>query len=209
MDNAFRRQFAAQLAAIRTLSPVDLLSTSERWTRTIENIGVNGFISFQGKTYQTVEIGEYRETSDNHEKILDSSWQELKLFCIETGKTVYLEWEKDDDIIIYVTIEELEFSEISDEEGDEIDEDDLDQITEDEDSLFYQGEEFEYEDDCAAIYLRNKNAQGEKLWLYDFEDKSGNCITIEEWMTDGKEEYKLFLSTKLSPNAIEVISIGG
>lgn len=204
MDNAFRRQ----LAAIRTLTPVDLLPTSERWTQTIENIGVNGFISFQGKTYQAFEIGEYRETSDHHEKILESSWQELKLFCIETGETVYLEWEKDDDIIIHVTIEELEFSEIKDDEDEEIDEDDLDQIAEDEDSLFYQGDKFRYKDDCAAVYFRNKSAKGEKLWLYDFEDKNGNCITIEEWLTDGKEEYKLFLSKKLPAESIEVISIG-
>lgn len=209
LNPEFRRSLAERFAAIRTLKPASLIGESERWRNSVEVLKTGSFFRLEGKTYQVLEAGFYRETNDNHSKDLGYSWPEFKLFCVETGEISYLEWEKDDKILIYLTIQELKFSNLRDEEGAQIDEDDLAQISTEEDDVLFQGKVFEYDDDCAAKYFRSQaDTKGERLWLYEFEAADGTCLTIEEWPDGDKEDYQIFLSRPIRPEAIEILSEG-
>ncbi len=173
----------------------------ERYKYSIKDVGKDGFLKIKGKTYSVLPFGKFYDKSDE--------WFELKLTCIETGEETFLEWEEDDGLEIFLTIKELDFMHLKDEENKPIDEDDLDQITDDEDDIFYDGKLFSYEDDYKANYLRTRDGKNFKVYLYEFEAKDGSCITMENWSgNEDRADFEIWLSSKISKTAIEIISIG-
>ncbi|MEA3514337.1 MAG: DUF4178 domain-containing protein [Nanoarchaeota archaeon] len=211
LNPAFSMSLARQFNAIRQLSPENLILKKDRWNHTIKDVKKSGFICYDGRTYLVKEVGSYQEFD---EKFVNSSslpWFELKLFCIDTGEIVNLEWEEDDDIEVSMTLKELKFSDLRDDEREAVDEDDLDQIAEEEEGIFFGGKKFDYDDDYPAKYYRNSIIEGgDKVYMYEFEAQDGTCLTIEEWQqSGGKEEYKIYLSSQIDVNNIEIISLGG
>ena len=106
-----------------------------------------------------------------------------------------------------MTLERLSFKDLNDDEGQMIDEDDLDQIVDDKDVIVINDEKFWYEDDWACLYYR-KNRE-EKVYMYEFENETRTrFLTIEEWSGSGKDEYQIYTSIPVDPNAVSLISKG-
>ncbi len=212
LNTATQRRLDSQFSAIRQLDPGDLIPENERYRKTIKDVTLGGFIRFGGMTYLVIEVGTYSETDDSHKKKTGDVWTELKLFCLETGEHLNLEWEEDDEVEVSVTTGFLKFSQLRDDEGGSVDEDDLDALVDEEDSLFLDGTEFEYDDDYASVYLRGGGTKEDPVYMYDFVSSDGTELTIEEWVIDpGKEkfEYQVFLSKQIDPNSIEILTTGG
>ena len=209
LNPAFRMSLARQFDAIRQLSPENLILKRDRWKHNIKDVKETGFLSYEGKTYLVKEVGLYQEFDEKYIKASGRPWFELRLFCIDTGEIVNIEWEEDDEIKVSMTLKELKFSDLRDDEGKAIDEDDLDQIADEEDGIFFGGKKFEYKDDYAAKYYRNGVMEGGDVYMYEFESLDGTCLTIEEWQSGGKEEYKIYLSSQIDVNNIEILSLGG
>ncbi|MBI9074426.1 MAG: DUF4178 domain-containing protein [Desulfatibacillum sp.] len=206
MDNATRRRLDSQFAAARSLNPEKVIPANDRYKYTVEDVGQGDFIRLENKSYVVREIGLYHETGEDFRKKTGDKWTELRLFCIEDGQTVHIEWEKDDEVEAHVTERALDFSQIKDDGGDDLDEDDMDNLAEEEDTIFFDNKAFEYDDDYAALYEREGQSP-EKVYFYDFLSRDKKCITVEEWGSgSGKEEYQLFLSRKINPDSIEVVA---
>lgn len=206
MDAALRRKFDAQFAAARSLDPDMVIPVNERYKFTVEDAGKGDFIRYDGKTWLVQEMGVYKESNEKFTKTSGDPWTELKLLCLETGEAANIEWEKDDELEVHFTVKEIRFKDLTDDEKGAIDEDDLDDLAEEEDSIFFEGAEYEYDDDYPALYFRSgSESNKEKVYFYEFLSKAGTGITIEEWDSgSGREEYNLYLSRKVDPESFEL-----
>jgi hypothetical protein len=207
LDTATQRSFAKRFAIIRTLEKKNLLSAGKKARSDIRQAGRNCFFEYQNNTYFVNDINRYEETSEDFKISQGYFIYELTCTCIETGKTVYFEWEEDDELEIAMTIENLSFRDLTDDEGQGIDEDDLDQIADDRDVIMAGKEQFLYEDDWASIYHR-QNRQ-EKVYVYEFENREHTrFLTIEEWQGSGRDEYRIYISVPVDPDSIAILSTG-
>ena len=203
-----QKSFEQRFSIIRTLASDNILSKEEQARLTIMDAGVGDFFTCFGSTYIIQEINKYQEASEDYSKLKDYFVTELTCLCLETGAVGHFEWEIDDELEVCVTLEQIKFKRLTDEEGQPIDEDDLEQIVEDEDTIVYAGETFDYDDDWAAVYRRN--GKEEKVYMYEFvNNRSSLFITIEEWQDGDKEEYRIYISKPVNPLELVLISKGG
>jgi hypothetical protein len=193
-----------RLAVIRSM-PMPI-PKSQRHTLSIKDVAAGGFLKFSGKIWKVEEVSRYDEYNEKSKKLTGDTTFELRLFCLETGETGWLEWSEDDEVEIYFTTKEIHFRDLKDENNDGIDEDDLEQIVSDEDSIYYQGAEFEYDDDWPSFYHRGCGEKSESVYMYEFWAESGTSITIEEWIGD---EYHIFLSAQVNARDIEILVTSG
>jgi hypothetical protein len=205
MTIAKKRSIDEQFAATRQLSAT--IPLKDRYRFTIKDLTEGGFCRFEGLTYIVKEASRYEEKVKGKVKW---TWYEYKLFCLETGETVYIEWEEDDRIEVFVTTGEYKLTDVFSAIGVPISADDIEAISEKgKGAILLKGTTFAYDDDCAAVYFRNSTAEGEKVYLYDFESKEGICLTVEEWGSASEGyEYLVYLSKKLNPDEIEIIYTG-
>ena len=210
IDNALMRGYSKKFDAIRRLSPDMLTPEADRWKLSVRDLNVGGFVKYQEKTWIVERAGKYFEFSDNFNKKKKYNWTEFRLFSIETGETINIEFEIDDDIEISVTLKEIRFKDLRDDEGADIDEDDLDEIAEKGWEIFYHGKRFDYDDDYAAKYYRDFSEESdERVYVYEFVAHDKEMISIEEWDSgSGDESYEIFLSRAASENEFEVIAKG-
>ena len=202
-----KKSFDQRFSLIRTLDPAKLLSDEDQTRLTIMDARKGDFFTCFDNTYYIQEINTYQETSENFKKLKDYYVTELTCLCLETGAVGHFEWEYDDELEVCITLDQIKFNRITDDEGQAIDEDDLDQIVEDEDTIVYAKETFHYDDDWAAIYRRN--GKEEKVYMYEFEnERSSLFITIEEWQNEDKEEYHIYLSRPVNPGEITLVTKG-
>ena len=207
LDIATQKSFKERFTAIRSLKKTQLVSLSQRMSLTIKDVGLHSFFEYLGNTWFITDFNKYEETSDDFKRKKGYFIYELTCLCLETGKTVYFEWEFDDELEIYMTLERLSFRNLKDDAGESIDEDDLDQIADDKDVIIINEEKFWYEDDWASIYYRG--SKEEKVYMYEFENENHTkFLTIEEWSGSGKDEYQIYTSSPVDPNAISIISKG-
>ncbi|MDD4274438.1 MAG: DUF4178 domain-containing protein [Desulfobacter postgatei] len=203
-----QKSFEQRFSIIRTLASDNILSKEEQARLTIMDAGVGDFFTCFGSTYIIQEINKYQEASEDYSKLKDYFVTELTCLCLETGAVGHFEWEIDDELEVCITLDQIKFKRLTDEEGQPIDEDDLDQIVEDEDTIVYDGETFDYDDDWAAVYRRN--GKEEKVYMYEFvNNRSSLFITIEEWQDGDKEEYRIYISKPVNPLELLLISKGG
>ncbi|EIM62677.1 DUF4178 domain-containing protein [Desulfobacter postgatei] len=203
-----QKSFEQRFSIIRTLAPDNMLSKEEQARLTIMDAGVGDVFTCFGSTYIVQEINKYQEASEDYSKLKDYFVTELTCLCLETGAVGHFEWEIDDELAVCITLDQIKFKRLADEEGQPIDEDDLDQIVEDEDTIVYAGETFDYDDDWAAVYRRN--GKEEKVYMYEFvNNRSSLFITIEEWQDGDKEEYRIYISKPVNPLELVLISKGG
>ncbi len=207
LDIATQKSFKERFTAIRSLKKTQLVSLSQRMSLTIKDARLHSFFEYLGKTWFITDLSKYEETSDDFKSKKGYFIYELTCLCLETGKTVNFEWEFDDELEISMTLDRLSFRNLKDDAGESIDEDDLDQIADDKDVVVINGENFWYEDDWASIYYRG--SKEEKVYMYEFENENHTkFLTIEEWSGSGKDEYQIFTSSPVDPNAISIISRG-
>ena len=206
------RRYNQLFDAVQGIDPDTLTAAADRYKLDITTLGSNGVIKLNDRHFLVQEVALYHETDETFNTRTGESWPEYVLLELSSGEKLYLEWEEDDEISMYVTETQLRFSDLSDDANGSIDEDDLDQISEEEDSVFYNGKKYGYDDDYAATYQASREEKpAENAFFYEFLDKNANCITIEEWEVDrqkDKYEYQLFHSRKIDPDMVEIISTG-
>ena len=210
LDNVLKRAYSKKFDAIRRLSPEMLIPEDDRWKASLQDVKVGGFLRYRGLTWMVERAGRYNEFSDDFKKKKKYNWTELRLFCIETGDAVNIEWEIDDDIEISVTLQEIKFKDLHDDKGADIDEDDLDEICDKGWEIFYKGKRFDYDDDYAAMYYRDFSEESdEKLYIYEFKAHNHEMISVEEWDSgSGAESYEIYLSRAAKEEEFEVLAEG-
>jgi len=207
IDTAVKKSFDQRFSLVRTLGKEQLILESDQAALTLMDAEKGCFFTWLGDTYFVKEKNQYQEMSEDFAIRQDYFTTELTCLCIETGLVGHFEWEFDDELEVSVTLEQTSFKYIKDEEGKSVDEDDLDQIAEDKDAIVYAGQKFWYEDDWAALYL--KDGKEEKVYMYEFENEGSSLfLTIEEWTGSGREEYKIYLSKSVEPDQITIMSKG-
>ncbi len=208
-----RKQLVNRKTAIRGLTP---MPEAERFNHDLTQLKNNAYLQFNQKVYLVESIARYQEYNWKLTRAKDFQSYELDLFCLNNADRIYIEWEKDDRIEAFITMDEIKLSNLSDEESISIDSEDIEQIVDDEDSVFLNGKEFEYDDDWAAKYYRDSGSQsnGVRVRFYEFVASDGDYLTIEEWMdgepnaSDTDFEYEVFLSREIDPESIEILSTG-
>lgn len=186
------KNYTKSFSALREMR--DLLPKEERSKLNIKNIKEGSFVKLNGNLCLVKAIFTY---SAGNEK-----WYEYELFAINSGKTIYIEYEEDDRIEMYLTIDSFNMRDLP------VSSDDIEDMADEEDGSFnFKGTTFFYEDDYKATFSRNN--ESEKVYLYEFSnEKEDTFLTIEEWGSekDGYE-YKAHLSVYLNENNLEIISL--
>lgn len=196
-------QAQLRLRRVRLLDPSRVIPRGERATKTVQEATKGAFVRYKGELYRVA----------NRHRYVEGRWEwfELRLESVMDGSTVWLEWEIDDDLELTQSVRKLSWSDLRDEDGEYIDSGDLKQIIGDEDSVFYQGREYEFEEyakkvkyhpDCAA------EADEAKLRILDFWADEVNALSIECWTEDGKTEYEIWLSKAVDPRSVELVAAG-
>ncbi len=215
LDSAYKKGFTLRLEAIRQLKPDQLIPSEKRHNHTIMDVGDGGFIMHYGKTLLVQKVSVYKETDAGFKKETGDVTTEFKMFCIETGKTVNIEWYDDGDgLEISLSTEQLKLSGLTDDEGDKIDPSDpeynLQTIAKAEDDVILNGKTFEYEDSYSSIYYQGAKPEGERVRFYEFEASDGTELTIEEWLDKtGGTEHQVHLSIGVDPLDVEILALKG
>ena len=189
----YDRRFLAVRQMPRPIPP------SERIRVSIEDVGAGGYIRFEGKSYQVTGINLYERQG--------TRWPELVLYCLNDGALQYLEWEKEDEVSVYVSRETLSFERVG-----LRDKEQLWEISEaEEGKVEYGGQTFRYHEDSAVTFFRDGHGTGTNFHQYLFSDASKRAFMgVEEWgVEDEGYEHNVILSTYLDPKAIEVLVRGG
>jgi hypothetical protein len=207
-----RKQIISRKQAIRGLSP---LAENERHKLDISVIKANGYIRFDGKVFLVEDISHYQEYNWKLTKEKKFQSYELDLFCLNNAQRINIEWEKDDRIEVCMTDKQIKLSNLSYDDNSPVKSADLEHVIDEEDSLFLNGKEFEYDDDWAAKYHRgSSSSEAVRVRFYEFVASDGSFLTIEEWMdgspkdADTDFDYEVFLSHPLDADNIEILSPG-
>ena len=207
MDTALKKSFDRRFAAIRTLDRDQLIPVSDQAGVTLMDAAPGSFFTCLSRTYAVQEVNPYQEMDEDFSTPQDYVVTELTCLCLETGETVHFEWEYDDELEVSLTLEQIRFRQLADDQGQAVDEDDLDQIIKDKDAVVYDGRTFWYEDDWAALYRRGSKT--EKVYMIEFENEAGNrFLTVEEWTGSGRDSYRIYLSQPVDPGQITLLSKG-
>ncbi|MCG8567423.1 MAG: DUF4178 domain-containing protein [Desulfobacterales bacterium] len=207
LDTPTQKSFDQRFTMVRSLKPEDIIPLEEQAQFTLMDARRHSFFSFLKENFFIREVAKYHETSSDFKKTTGFSTTELTCTCLETGQTIHFEYEHDDKLEVSVTLWQIKFRDLFDEEGLNIDEDDLDQIAEDKDVIIYKGEKYWYDDDWAALYEATDRA--ENVFVYEFENENGNStITIEEWQGEGRDEYRLYVSKPVDALEFTLLSKG-
>ena len=119
-------------------------------------------------------------------------WPELTLYCLNDGATQYLEWEKEDEVSVYVSREKLTFGQVGINNKEH-----LWEISEKESGrVRYSGRTFEYHEDSAVSYIRDEKSEPFHQYLFAA-DANEAYISVEEWGDDDEGyEHNVVLSGK-------------
>jgi hypothetical protein len=191
-----RRRYDEQFAAIRKL--VDPIPAAKRFQRSIEDVGPGGYIRFENKSFRVESMNKYEREGFR--------WPELVLFCLQDGETSYLEWEKEDEVSIFVTRRKLTFAEAGLRNKER-----LWEIAEaEEGEARWQNRVFEYHEDSPVTFFRDGKGEGTPFHQYLFAaDGRKAFIAVEEWGDEDEGyEHSLAFTEYLNPRAIEVLATG-
>ncbi len=193
LQPAERARYDAQFAAIRRMPQP--IPRPMRFRASIEEVEVGGYIRFGGNSYAVKGVNVYERHGVR--------WPELSLYRLNDGTTQYLEWEKEDEVSVYVSLETVSFGQVG-----LRDKEQLWKIAEDEEGeLRYKGTRFRYHEDSAVTFFRDGETEGKGFRQYLFRGPDGRkFLCIEEWGDDESGyEHNVILSGALDAKAIEVI----
>ncbi len=197
LQPAERARISEQFAAIRRMpAPIP---EGERFRVSIEDVGVGGYLRFEGLTYEITGVNIYERQG--------ARWPELALYRLNDGSTQYLEWEKEDEISIYVSREKLGFGQVGLKNKERLWE--LSEAEEGE--VRYRGVSYGYFEDSAVTFYRDGKGSGTPFHQYLFKNADlRQYIGVEEWGDDNEGyEHNVILSAYLDPKAVEVVVAGG
>ncbi len=214
MNVAEKQNFARRLSEIRKIEKI--IPSEKRAEHDIRDIAVGGVLSLYGKTYRVLAVATYTETDDLYAKEKSYVATEYTLFCLETGETHYIEWGVDDEVEISFTQKKLSRSAVhrnlAYDDGEIVDVDDMDEIFQKGWDVIYDGTTFSPEDDWPARYVSD-DGRSLYVYFYEFESARGEQLTVEAWSDepddDGKWEYEIYLSSDVSTNSVQILSLGG
>lgn len=201
-----------QLDAIRGLD----LSSGPDSGADISQVESGGYLDISGETYKVEAIHRYLDVKwSNYSRRKSEYWvTEIELCHLPSMRTVYIEWEIDDQLEVYLTDRMVSLRSIT-VGGRSVSRSMLDRIVEEEEgSVFCNGQEFHYEEDdtWAALFYRANSAEPLKVRMLEFSSNDASCLTIELWDNEeGKPEREAFISHKISAKSVKVLqrSIGG
>jgi len=216
-----RTNFDQRFHHIRAIDPESVIPTGQRSGHDLSQVRKGGVFSYAGNTYRVTAVATYTETKDDFKpKKNPDVATELTLFCLETAQTHYIEWLRDDELEIYFTERKISRKQLGThlkyDDGEVVDLDDMDEVAEKEWELFFDGEEFPYDDDGAAMF-RSDDGRESHVYSYDFGDEDrGRWLTVEAWTddpdsdtgTDTDWDYEVYLSITVPPNQIQVMALG-
>lgn len=186
--------FKKSFESLRKLESVITKDHRHRYNISVLRIG--SFLKLNGEICLIQNIFTYKEGGDK--------WYELELLSITSGLTIYIEYEIDDKVDIYLTIGSYKIRDLP------VSADDIEEMSEEENGeIRFQGQTFYYEDDYQASFSRSGSDKTEKVYLYEFSNEAGDrFLTIEEWKSeDGSYDYSVFISKEVDESAIEVLSV--
>jgi hypothetical protein len=208
MEFAYLKNVQERLDAIRTLTRENRVPPGDRFKYSIKDINPGGFVRLNNDVCYVMAGGRYDEWDEQYKKKQDYAAHEYRLRNMCTGQIILLEWDEEDQVVsACASVKKLKWSELADEAGEAIDEDDLEQMGSG-DGIKYNGKDFWYDDDWAAKYVPSGKRNGEKAWIYEFEAKDGEMLTIEEWGGGQKaEDYEIWHCLSIDPDTIEVLAV--
>jgi hypothetical protein len=195
-QRAALRRIDRQFDALRAMpAPIP---ARERYRYGVEDARAGSCLRLRGELCQVLSLSEYREKS--------GSWWELECFGLESGETLWVEWERDDEVEISVSGPALSLQQIGVSAG-QVEE----MSDEEEGRISFGGRTYHYDDDYGATYFRDPSSAGEPVYFYDFETRDGrHGLTVEEWGDASQGyEYEAFASESMGPDEIEVVALSG
>ena len=204
---------ATRLAAIRGLNP---LSLADRTKLDITSLKKGGYLELDEQTWKVTNIFLYLDVKwKNFKPRKNDYWvTELELLSLETGKTMYIEWEIDDELEVCQTDSLVKMRDIKF-EGKSLSRADLDYIADEEEgTVTYNGVEYAYSEDdtWAGRFIKaNGSKDGIPMRAYEFESENETFLTIETWHEDDDErpDREAFISHQISNKAVSVLQING
>lgn len=195
-ERAALRRLDQQFDAIRAMpAPVP---PALRHQKSVEELGVGGYLRVAGELYTVTEVNVYRERGGH--------WTELALFGLTTGETRSLEWEKDDEIEISFNGSSRSLRELG------VGSDRIEEMADDEAGhIDVDGRRFHYDDDYGAHFCRGGTGEPVPVYFYDFETRDERFVlSVEEWGSaqDGYE-YEAYVAEYMEPEEIEILVTGG
>jgi len=202
-----------RLEAIRGLTPLDEKQCA---TLDIKSIKQGGYFELNDETYRVESLSQYLDVKwKNFKKRSQDYWiTELKLFSLNSGKTVYLEWEEDDELEICQTDKEIKLRDIHF-DGKPITHNAIAFIEDEEyGEVQINGKTYHYSDDdtwAGLFYADSKKEEGIPVRCYEFESDAGDYLTIEMWQQSAKErpEREAFLSHSVNSRSINILQTTG
>ena len=192
-----RTSYDRRFAVVRQMpTPIP---PGERYRIGIDMVGVGGYIRFEGNTFAVQRINTYERQG--------ARWPELELYCLDDGSSRYLEWEREDEISVYVSRAKLDLGTVGIRN-----EEHLWKMAHDQDgSLRHAGETFRYHEDSQVGFRRDGKGEPTPFRQYLFASANKRrFLCVEEWGSreDG-HEHNVILSEYLDPSSIEVLAKGG
>lgn len=183
-----------RLALIRQMPKP--LPKSERLKLSIKDVQKSGYIELDGNTYFVDDVNRYTDSS--------SEWFELVLISLVDGLQVYLEWEQDDTLEVFLYEENLKLRDLG------LSADLLEEMDDADDNaeytIHYRGTTLYYEDSGDAKFYRSNQGNGEDYYFWDFFDDDENvCVGVELW----NDEYEACFGKTVDANRIVVLTKGG
>lgn len=180
----------------------------------IRQVMAGGFLELENSTYKVMERYRYLEVKwGNFNKKKSEYWvTEFKLLNVLTGETVYLEWEDDDQLEIYLTTKVIRLKDIS-YHGSAVKTADLVEMADEEEgTVVVNGTSYHYSEDdtWAALFYRENDTEGEPVRFYEFSSDSNESLTIEAWEDeDSRPEREAFTSREISYKQIKILQVAG
>lgn len=202
---------ATRLAAIRGLNP---LPSIEKNKLDITNLKKGGYLELDRQTWKVTNIYLYLDVKwDNFKPRKKDYWvTELELFSLETGKTIYIEWEVDDELEVcqtdsLVKMRDIKFN------GKSLSRADLDYIADEEEgTVSYNDTDYAYSEDdtWAGRFIKaNGSKDGIPMRAYEFESDDDTFLTIETWHEDDDErpDREAFTSHQINSKTISILQV--
>jgi hypothetical protein len=181
-----------RLDAIRQMP--ELLPEGDRRRVSVKQVGAGGYLRIDEGVYRV--DGRYRYVVGKNDE-----WYELALFNLGDCSTTYLEWYEDDGLELSLQHEELSLQDVG------VTKEMLARFDDDEAGRFvFRGISYVYKESDAAIFYRDPEDEGEKLYYWDFKGSDSTTLGFERW---GTSEYKVYLSRKLPQVNVEILALKG
>jgi hypothetical protein len=200
-------------ARLDTIRQLNVLPESKASKLSVKDLVQGSFLAMGEDVFKVESVSRYLDVkwSSFAPRKNDYVITELELFSVNSGDKVYLEWEEDDELEIFLTTDLVKLREIS-VSGKTLTTSLLEDIAEEEEGVVsVNGVSYEYseEDTWAGRFSKSGDLKdGTPMRAYEFESNDGKSLTIETWHEDADEkpDREAFISKQVKPSAIKVLA---